>query len=215
MVWIRAISTTGSVTEWSSPYSFNSTGGAPVITSPGGGDNVVPIPDITWTPVNGAKSYNIQIAWLGVDFTYIQTVGITLPTFAPTDPLPTGAYRVWVQAVTEDGTTLPWSSPVNFTIVSNDIESTTGEIPELLAVLLPTTGDNQAEVVAESKGRAKSNAEHYNSPPEIDVVPAEIVAMHPVEAQSLPGGPLAEALLEKLAAESGAAEWWMLQGAES
>jgi predicted phage tail protein len=151
-VWIRAISTTGKMTDWSAPYSFTATGGVPVITSPTTGDNVVPIPDITWTPVTGAKSYNIQIAWLGVDFTYIETVGITLTTFAPTDPLPTGSYRVWVQAVNADGTKLPWSAPVNFTVALNEEVLPSGEIPELLAVLLPTTEDAQADVVEESHG---------------------------------------------------------------
>ena len=199
------------MTGWSSPYSFTATGGAPVITSPAAGVNVIPIPDITWTPVANAKSYNIQIARLGVDFTYIQTVGIALPTYSPTNPLPTGSYRVWVQAVKSDGTTLPWSAPVNFTVALNEIEQPSGEIPELLAVLLPTTADAQADFVAESQAQANFDAADYQSSPDIDASPAEIVAMLPPEALSLPSEPFAEALLEQLAAESGAAEWWMLQ----
>ena len=212
-VWIRAISTTGKMTDWSSPYSFTATGGVPVITSPAAGDNVIPIPDITWTPVVGAKSYSIQIAWLGEDFTYIQTVGITLPTFAPTDPLPTGSYRVWVQAVTEDGTTLPWSAPVDFSVALNENELPSGEIPELLAVLLPTTGDAQADVVAESQAQARFDAANHDSAPDIDAVPVESVAMLPVETLSLPSEPFIEEILEQLAGETGAAEWWMLRDA--
>ena len=212
-VWIRAISTTGKMTDWSSPYSFTATGGVPVITSPAAGDNVIPIPDITWTPVVGAKSYSIQIAWLGVDFTYIQTVGITLPTFAPTDPLPTGSYRVWVQAVNEDGTTLPWSAPVDFSVALNENELPSGEIPELLAVLLPTTGDAQQDVVAESQAQARFDAANHDSAPDIDAVPVESVAMLPVETLSLPSEPFIEEILEQLAGETGAAEWWMLRDA--
>ena len=212
-VWIRAISTTGKMTDWSSPYSFTATGGVPVITSPAAGDNVIPIPDITWTPVVGAKSYSIQIAWLGVDFTYIQTVGITLPTFAPTDPLPTGSYRVWVQAVNEDGTTLPWSAPVDFSVALNENELPSGEIPELLAVLLQTTGDAQQDVVAESQAQARFDAANHDSAPDIDAVPVESVAMLPVETLSLPSEPFIEEILEQLAGETGAAEWWMLRDA--
>ncbi len=214
-VWIRAVSTTGKMTGWSSPYSFTATGGVPVITSPKTGDNVIPIPDITWTPVTGAKSYNIQIAWLGVDFTYIQSVGISITEFAPTDPLPTGSYRVWVQAVNADGTTLPWSAPVNFSVALNEVEQPAGEIPELLAVLLPTTGDAQTVVVAESQAQATFDAANYDSPPDITAVPGEIVAMLPPEALNLPSESFAEELLEQLAGESGAAAWWMLQNTES
>ncbi len=210
-VWVRAVGTTGKRTGWSSPYTFTATGGVPVITSPKAGDNVIPIPDITWTPVVGAKSYNIQIAWLGEDFTYIQAIGITLPSFAPTDPLPTGSYRVWVQAVNADGTTLPWSAPVDFSVALNENELPTGEMPELLAVLLPANADSQADVVAESQAQAKFDDANYDSPPDINAVPAENVAMLPVEALSLPGEPFVEELLEQLAGESGATEWWMLQ----
>lgn len=221
IVWVRAVSTTGKMTAWSAQYPFTATGGVPVITSPKSGDNVIQIPDITWTPVVGAKSYNIQIARLGVDFTYIQTVGITLPTFAPTDPLPNGSYRVWVQAVNADGTTLPWSAPVNFSVTLNENELPSGEIPELLAVLLPTTGDAQTDVVAESRAQATFDAANYGSPPDINAAPneiavsGEVVAMLPVDALNLPSTPFAEALLEQLAGESGAAEWWMLQNIES
>jgi len=214
-VWIRAVSTTGKMTSWSLPYSFTATGGVPVITSPKAGDNVIPIPDITWTPVTGAKSYNIQIAWLGVDFTYIQSVGISITEFAPTDPLPTGSYRVWVQAVNADGTKLPWSAPVNFSVALNEAELPSGEIPELLAVLLPTTEDAQTEVVAESQAQGKFDAANYDSPPDITAVPAASVAMLPMEALNLPNKPFAEEFLEQLASESGAAEWWMLQNTES
>jgi len=221
MVWIRAVSTTGKMTGWSAQYSFTATGGAPVITSPKSGDNVIPIPDITWTPVTGAKSYNIHIAWLGEDYTYIQTVGITLPSFAPTDPLPTGSYRVWVQAVNDDGTTLPWSVPVTFSVALNENELPSGEIPELLAVLLQTTGDAEANVAAKSQAQATFDAANYGSPPDINTVPGEnadsgeIVAMLPMKALNLPSEPFAEELLEQLAGESGAAEWWMLQNTES
>jgi hypothetical protein len=208
------------MTAWSAPYSFTATGGVPLITSPLAGDNVVPIPDITWTPVTGAKSYNIQIAWLGVDFTYIQTIGITLTMFAPTDPLPTGSYRVWVQAVNADGTTLPWSAPVDFSVALNENELPSGEIPELLAVLLPTTGDAQADVAAESQAQANYDAANYDaanydSPPDVDAASVETFAVHSTEALSLPSEPFAEEILEQLAGESGVAEWWMLQNAES
>ena len=214
-VWIRAVSTTGKKTDWSSPYSFTTTGGAPVITSPTTGTNVVPIPDIKWTPVADAKSYNVHISWIDNDFDYILASGISITEFAPTDPLPTGSYRVWVQAVTEDGTTLPWSAPVVFTVTLNENEIPSGEIPELLAVLLPPHGNTQADVVEESHAQASFDAANYDSPPDINAFPTEFVAMIPLEVHTLPTEPLIEELLEQLAGESGAVEWWMLQSSQS
>ena len=146
---MRAGSTTGKLTGWSVPFLFEATGGVPVITSPNANDDVLPIPDITWTPVPDAKSYDIWIAWVGEDFDYIQTSEITLTTYSPTDPLPTGTYRVWVRAVKADGTALPWSKPVTFTVASIDMEQAAGEVPELLAALLPTNGVVQAREMDE------------------------------------------------------------------
>ena len=97
----------------------------------------------------------------------------------------------------------------------NEVELPSGEIPELLAVLLPTAGNTQTAVVAESQSQATFDAANYDSPPDIDAVPAASVVMLPMDALNFPGEPFSEELLEQLAGQSGAAEWWMLQNIES
>lgn len=214
-VWVRAISTTGKMTSWSAPYTFTATGGVAIITSPTAGENVIPIPDITWTAVPDAKTYNIQIAWLGVDFTYIQTVGISITTFAPTDPLPTGSYRVWVQAVKADGTTLPWSAPVDFSVASNEGELPAGEIPELLAVLLPTRAETQDNTGTDSQAAQPVEISAPDAHPDHDLADARAVVIPPTHETVLPDVPFLDGVLEQLAEVDGAAEWWMPQSSES
>ena len=210
-VWVRAVSTEGELTEWSTPFSFEATGGVPIITSPKEGDNVIPIPDFTWAPVPDAKSYDIWIAWVGEDFDYIRTSGIVLTTFSPNDPLPTGSYRVWVRAVKTDGTVLPWSTPVNFTVASNDVEQPAGEVPELLAALLPTTGDIQAEVSA-TESVDPGNAD---VPADSDRVPFEPIAMLTTPVFIPAMTPETEGIIQQLAEECMSAEWWMSPGTET
>ena len=214
-VWVRAVSTTGQMTAWSTPYSFEATGGVPIITYPTDNINVVPIPNIMWTPVLDAKSYEIWIAWVGEDAEYIRTSGIALTTFSPTDPLPTGSYRVWVRAVRTDGTTLPWSTPVNFTVALNDIEKTAGEVPELLAVLLPSTGDVQADSVAEAAASKSMAPETSDVPADGDRVSFEPIAMLLMPAVMHEMTPETEGLIQQLAEECMSAEWWMSQATET
>lgn len=215
MVWVRAVSTTGNKTRWSSPFSFTATGGVPVITSPKAGQNVFPIPNINWTAVPDAKSYNIHIAWLGEDFTYIQTTGIALTTFAPADPLPAGTYRVWVQAVKSDGTKLRWSASVDFSVASSELEKPLAEIPELLAVLLPSAQNVHAEAVAEPAARQALNSESQYAPPIVDGRDAESIAMLSGALLAPPMGLDSEGIIEQLAEQCTVAEWWMPSGTEA
>ena len=214
-VWIRAVSTTGALTGWSAPYAFEATGGAPMITSPAANANVLPIPDITWTPVSDAKSYDIWIAKVGDKYDYIRASGITLTTYTPTDPLPTGTYRVWVRAVKTDGTALAWSTPITFTVTSNDAEQPSAEFPKLLAALLQTTGDAQADAVAEVAKRKSIEPEITNAPTDIDGIPFESTAILPTPA-AIPAMTLAtEGFIQQLAEQCTAAEWWMPHGTVS
>ena len=215
MVWVRAVSTTGQLTGWSAPYSFEATGGVPIITSPVSGTNVIPIPDITWTPVPDAKSYDIWIAWVGEDFDYIRVSGIALTTFAPTDPLPTGSYRVWVRAVKADGTEMPWSTPVNFTVTLKDIEQPEGEVPELLAALLPTSGDAEADSVADAAANRSTEPSPSDVPAASDRVSAESIAMLSMQTISSAISPETEDIIQQLAEECMSVEWWMPQGTET
>lgn len=208
-VWIRAVSTTGKLTGWSTPYSFEATGGVPIITSPLANTNVVSIPNITWTPVPDAKSYDIWIAWVGEDFDYIRASGIALSSFSPTDPLPTGTYRVWVRAVKADGTALPWSTPVTFTVASSGVEQSAGAVPELLAALLPTTGEVQADSAADVAVRQSVEATAQDVPPESDFVLFDSIAILPMPVEVSAMTQETEGLIQQLAEECMSAEWWM------
>jgi len=215
MVWVQAVSTTGKMTGWSTPYSFEATGGVPIITFPAAGTNVVPIPDITWTPVPDAKSYDIWIAWVGEDFDYIRVSGIALTTFAPTDPLPTGTYRVWVRAVKSDGTVLPWSKPVNFTVALNDLEQPAGEVPELLAALLPTTSDVQADSVPDAAPKRSMDPGTSDVSADSGRMPSESIAMLSAPTVFSAMTPETEGFIQQLAEECMSVEWWMPQGTET
>ena len=214
-VWVRAVSTDGKLTDWSTPYAFEATGGTPIITSPPADTNVIPIPDFTWTPVPDAESYDIWIAWIGEDYDYIRVSGIMLTTFAPTDPLPTGTYRVWVRAVTADGRELSWSTPVDFTVALNDVEQPAGEVPELLATLLPAIGDVQADATAEVEARKSTARGTSDVPADNDGIEFEAVAMLSAPAGMFAMTPETEGMIQKLAEECTSTEWWMSQETET
>ncbi len=214
-VWVRAVSTRGVLTEWSAAYTFEATGGRPIITSPVADTIASPLLIITWTPIVEAKSYNVWITQTGANGAYINATGIDTPVFSPTDPLPTGTYRVWVQAVKADGTVLPWSKPVTFFVASLDVAQPAGEVPELLAALLPTTGDVQVESITEVATRKSIDEDAANVPAENARIPVELIAMrstHPVMAAMTPE---TEDIIQQLAEECMSTEWWMPQGTES
>ena len=212
-VWVRAFSTTGEMTGWSPEYKFTATGGVPIITFPAQNENVAPIPDFTWTPVAEAKTYDIWIAWVGEDYDYIRTSGIALTSFAPTDPLPTGTYRVWVRAVKSDGTALGWSTPVDFTVVSSDVEQTATDFPELLAVLLPTAGDAQADSATDVTAQQAVEPTPEYSPAETDESVVATNTLLPNGESLLVATPEAEHIIQQLAEQCVSGEWWTPQNA--
>ncbi|MFO0977185.1 MAG: ubiquitin-activating E1 FCCH domain-containing protein [Planctomycetaceae bacterium] len=205
-VWVRAASATGETTAWSTPYKFTATGGAPVITFPVNGTGASALPTIQWSSVPQAASYEIQVAWIGVDFDYITESNLTSTNFTPFAPLNSGSYRVWVRAIAADGTAMRWSDPVNFLVDSKATGANEGLNPELqvLTALLEEedgserTDDQSAEAAASFPPQAElaviENDEQ--APPEITI-----------EADQFLAPELIEQLAQKLAAE----EWWTLE----
>ena len=214
-VWVRAVSTTGKLTNWSTPFLFEATGGSPIITLPLANSNVLPIPNVTWTSVADAKSYDIWIAQVGGNFDYIRTSGITQTTFAPAEPLPAGSYRVWVRAVKADGTTLPWSTPVDFTVVLNDVEQSAGEVLELLTALLPTTGDVQTDSVTEAAASPTMDRGTSDVQADSDRVPLDRIAIVSLPTIITAMTPETEGFIQQLAADCLSAEWWSSQATET
>ena len=115
--WVRAVSQSGELSAWSRELKFSTTAGAPVILSPQEGLNTPnPLPRITWGAVDGAVEYEVFVAWLGVEFEFINETGRLSTSFTPNNPLNPGTYRAWVRGVTADGTSLPWSAARTFTV---------------------------------------------------------------------------------------------------
>ncbi|MEQ9406980.1 MAG: hypothetical protein RIK87_04610 [Fuerstiella sp.] len=134
-IWVRAVDTRGNFSPWSDTYAITTTGGRPVVTSPAA-DELVDFPTFTWIGVAGAESYEVWVAHMGVDFTFINVDGITGTSYVPNDPADPGSvpfsdgdYRIWVRAIFADGTTGPWSTPVDFRggVVSLEAERTDTE----------------------------------------------------------------------------------------
>lgn len=208
-VWVRAVSATGVVTRWSAPYKFTATGGAPVILSPAENATTGATPTFQWTPVAGAVSYEIWIAYIGVDPDYIVTTDIPLPEYTDPSPLPSANYRVWVRAVLADGTKLRWSSYVNFTVAS--IESETDR-DTLLLTSLPQVMLPSQHSAAETETRQSENAVNAASAATIELAESQRPVAETTEpkiAESVNSMmPLSDEIVAQLAEQCSETEWW-------
>jgi len=103
---------------WSPPSDIY-VGGRTTVTSPTGttGDTT---PTFTWTEVQGAVRYDLWVDKVGGPGQIIREQNLTSTSFTPATPLEAGDYRVWVQAISSEGTESPWSLEVNFTIAANE-----------------------------------------------------------------------------------------------
>ena len=123
-------------TDYSNAVVF-SVGGVPIV-------NTIPdltdrTPTISWQAVQGAARYEVYISTATSTTALIRQNGVTGTSYTVAPPLALGAYRVWVRAVSADGTqTSSWSNPVDWTISSttqpvNPLESAS----ELILAVLP------------------------------------------------------------------------------
>jgi hypothetical protein len=212
-VWVRAISVTGQMTGWSTPYKFTATGGAPLITSPVNSALVLPLPTITWAAVPGAASYQIQIAWLGVNFEYIQRSGITSTEFAPVDPLNSGSYRVWVRAIKADGSALRWSTPVTFLVADAETETDSpfgalllASVRSVLPTLVPV---NAQPATQETHSRIENVTPEAKGFDTGATLAAESTT--PVPSSAPADNVNAQELIQQLAERCTTEEWWNTQ----
>lgn len=206
-VWVRAVSTTGEMTAWSTPYKFTATGGAPVITFPLNATGANSLPTIQWTTVPQAATYEIQIAWVGVDFNYITETGLTSTNFTPFAPLNTGSYRVWVRAIAADGTAMRWSNPVTFLVDANSPATGLDAQFEVLTALLEPAVNPSSETTHAEAVNVQSVP--VDAPPQAEpaIVESEVTLPPATEADEFLHPELIEQLAEKLAAS----EWWMME----
>ncbi len=216
-VRVRAVSTTGQLTDWSELFSFTATGGTTVVLSA----TVSPTrrATITWAPVAEAVTYEVQIAWLGTNIDYLHPTGITGLTYTTTSALSPGNYRAWVRGVKADGTFLGWSRPFDFTVVSTEAVPVNAD-GDMLVVLesalsvekSTTTGaEDTAAVVQGEQGDHSADAATVDATENIAIVTPESVPSSPEYAVDSDDALLIEQLAEACAKQ----EWWTSAGLAS
>lgn len=129
-VWVRGFATNEAsgqttTTVWSQAYQFDIGGRTQLILPT---DKTDRTPTVSWTPVQGAVSYDLYLATaddIGNPIVRETALGATSYTF---EQLELGNYRVWVRAKGPDGQFTPWSlaseSFLNIQTV-NDVPLTT------------------------------------------------------------------------------------------
>jgi len=87
----------------------------PIVQTPIGA-TLLQAPTITWSPSNGATSYDVWISNLSTGQNPV--IRTTVGTTSYTSPNPTGIgrYRVWVRGKSVTGTLTAWSDPKDFQI---------------------------------------------------------------------------------------------------
>jgi roadblock/LC7 domain-containing protein len=216
-VRVRAVSTTGTFTDWSDLYSFKATAGVAVITPVQVQGTPVltangPAPTIQWTAVADAARYEVQIAWLNVNFDFIHPTNLTTNEFTPAGNLAAGTYRVWVRAILANGTTLGWSKPVDFVVTAQLSDTPEMDNLDLASLTSSLNGDGEDEQMSE-----QPTAEEYANAVAITTEsPAHFVRSTP-GADSLYATPPAESneetsvesqMIQTLAEGCVAQEWW-------
>ncbi len=125
VVWVRAISERGFVSQWSPATNFVVTGdpelGQPVITSPVNDSTTGRRPEFAWTEIAGVDHYEIWVNRLDVPTgQVIHENNLTTNSYAATADLAPGEYRVWVRALSDSGEVSEWSAAVDFLVVAVD-----------------------------------------------------------------------------------------------
>ena len=117
-VWVRAFNGSTAVGNWSDGVSFTITESAapPTVTAPTP-NTTNSWPAITWTPVAGAATYDIEMD----DVTngrmgFVTAQGIATTVFRPAGPLLPGAYTVRVRSVDSGGIRSAWGADFSLTI---------------------------------------------------------------------------------------------------
>jgi len=112
-VWIRGVSAANVRSSWTNGISIHVGGRTDVLTPVGTITNTVPT--FTWKPVDGTVRYDLWVDQVGVTSQIIRRTNETGTSYTATAPLPAGAYRVWVRAISATESS-PWSLIVNFSI---------------------------------------------------------------------------------------------------
>lgn len=101
-------------------------------------------PRIEWTRVEDVDYYVLWVNSGTQGAKFIYETGLSAPAYQVPVQLQRGVkYRVWVQAVSLTGEVGPWSPTYEFTVASDQVESSDSDIPESqLALLAPNLQNN-------------------------------------------------------------------------
>jgi|GEM_PF-483364 len=99
-VWVRAFSTTGVYSAWSSPVTFS----AGVTATPlmPAYETIDSTPVIDWSNIPGATSYDLTVINLTTGQNALSQTGLTSSHFYTSTPLPVGQYRFTVRGRNAD-----------------------------------------------------------------------------------------------------------------
>lgn len=89
----------------------------PGILGPIGG-TVLQSPQISWTSVGGASSYDVWISNLSTAQSPVILTNVSSTNYTAPDPLGIGRYRVWVRARSASGNLSAWSAYSDFQIIT-------------------------------------------------------------------------------------------------
>ena len=123
--WIRGVRANDWQGSWGSPTTF-STGGRTKVPSITPGQTVATnTPQLTWSTVSGAVSYEIYVSREGTPGALFRDAGLTTNTIPSSRVLENGNYTVWVRTVLINGNEV-WGAGVPFTVnaTNTDLQTT-------------------------------------------------------------------------------------------
>ena len=166
-VYVRAISTLGEITEWSEPVEFIS-GGVANVTSPTANATTVSRPVISWSSVTGAVGYVVQIRNLDTNTVSLTTAPQPGNSYVLTTALPSGRYRVWVQAVSTAEYRSNWGASVDFFVTESAQKNSVPEndsddlLASVQSLLIPPVAPSAAIPVAPIQVTAAASRSNEN-----------------------------------------------------
>jgi len=123
--WVRGVAANGRAGRWSAPAEF-SVGGRPVIVTPISGSTTTTSPQFSWEAVEGASRYTVYVSLVSASNGDAATLefrsdNVTTTSYTHAIALSNSnaTYRVWVRAISGDGTLSAWSVPVTFAVAAD------------------------------------------------------------------------------------------------
>jgi subtilisin-like proprotein convertase family protein len=222
VIWVRAVSSNGTPSEWSAAHDFTVMGdpefGRPAILSPVQNATTGSNPTFTWSEIAGINRYEI---W--VNRTDVLTARVIHNTSVPTTSytsgtaLDAGTYRVWIRAIDSAGGVSAWSAGVDFTVVSADVETSdvaaplSGMFASLDVSLNETDEVTEAvrfEAPQATAEQSPEDAESANTRRAVRVTEAGQPVVRTMSKSQPQAAELATEIFDRVMADWDSADWW-------